>query len=158
MKRIAILTLAIACLGLRWASAQAPDSIAEHDNIVETINAANGPVFIVQPQELDAVTAHSSVDTRSSRNMGYRLQIYSDNNVRTSKATAERIRSTVAESVSSMPGVRVHVVFDSPWWRVYVGDFRSYSAADEAMHRIKRLLPAQARDMRIMRCKLNTTH
>lgn len=158
MKRIALLALAIVCLGLRWAAAQEPDSIGARDNIVETINAANGPVFIVQAQELDAVTAHSSVDTRPSRNMGYRLQIYSDNNVRTSKATAERIRNAVAETVSTMPGVKVRVTFDSPWWRVYVGDFRTYSDADEAMHRFKRLLPAQARDMRIMRCKLNTNH
>lgn len=169
MKRIAFLTIFIAILGLCWASAQTTDSIdvrapfisgnemgAPRENIVETINASNGPVFIVQAQELDAVTAHSSIDTRPSRNMGYRLQIYSDNNVRTSKATAEKVRSVVAETVSTMPGVGVHVVFDSPWWRVYVGDFRTYSAADEALHRIKRLLPAQARDMRIMRCKLNT--
>lgn len=158
MKRIVILAFAIALLGLRWASAQTADSTAVRDNIVDAINAANGPVFIVQAQELDAVTAHSSVDTRPSRNMGYRLQIYADNNVRTSKGTAEHISRTVAETVSAMPGVKVRVVFDSPWWRVYVGDFRSYSAADEALHRIKRLLPAQARDMRIMRCKLNTSH
>lgn len=158
MKRIALLAIAIACIGISRAAAQAPDTIVTHSNIVETINTANGPVFIVQAQELDAVTAHSSVDSRPSRNMGYRLQIYSDNNVRTSKATAENIRDAVAETVSAMPGVKVRVVFDSPWWRVYVGDFHSYSAADEAMHRIKRLLPAQARDMRIMRCKLNPNH
>lgn len=158
MKRIAILAFVIAIFGLSRAAAQVVDSIDTRANIVETINASDGPVFIVQAQELDAVTAHSSVDSRPSRNMGYRLLIYSDNNVRTSKATAERVRSTVAEAVSSMPGAKVQVVFDSPWWRVYVGDFRSYSAADEALHRIKRLLPAQARDMRIMRCKLNTNH
>lgn len=158
MKRIATLAIAIAMLAIGRAAAQAPDSTAVRDNIVDAINASDGPVFIVQPQELDGVTAHSAVDTRPSRSMGYRLQIYSDNNVRTSKATAERVRSAVAEAVSSMPGVSVRVVFDSPWWRVYVGDFRSYSAADEALHRIKAILPAQARDMRIMRCKLNTSH
>lgn len=85
---------------------------------------------------------------QQGRTVGYRVQIYSDNNQRTARAEAERRAAAVR---SHFPEYRAYVVFQSPYWRVRVGDFRSRSQAEDAVAQMRRILPAYGKEMRVVK-------
>ncbi len=95
-----------------------------------------------------------SVTTRkpAQRSVGYRVQIYSDNNQRTARAEAERRASAIR---SHFPEYQAYVVFQSPYWRVRVGDFRSRSQAEDAVQQMRQVLPAYGKEMRVVKDRIN---
>lgn len=107
------------------------------------------PEVVAQPTEESAEATGSSVapSTRS----GYRVQVFDDNNPRTARAEAEKRRSQV---LSLYPDMSVYVTFDSPYWRVKVGDFRTRAEAEATMADLKHAFPAMAAYMRIVRDKI----
>jgi hypothetical protein len=53
------------------------------------------------------------------------------------------------------PEYRAYVSFNSPYWRVTVGDFKSRGQAEAAMADFKQAFPSQAAHMRIIRSRIN---
>lgn len=134
------------------------DSAALPHTIVESINEAHGSVTVVQPMELDRITGRfdsKGANAQSKRGMGYRIQVFSDNNTRTAKANAEYRKRTIQ---AQMPELRAYLTFESPYWRVRVGDFRSQSEAAAAMRQLKEAFPAFANDFRLVRERINSQH
>ena len=58
---------------------------------------------------------------------GYRVQIYSSNNQQKSKAEALALEEQLKEKISQT----VYVQYQSPFWKVRIGDFRTYDDAKE---------------------------
>lgn len=129
--------------------------------IVDVLNATEG-VKIVQPDGLTErlkksaiVPADMSTNTKSenaqvnSRNRGgaYRIEVFSDNS-RGAKNQANARRRIVQSRFPEYPAV---LVFESPFWRVKVGNFSSRSDAEAVMAEIKNALPAYAPYMRVVR-------
>lgn len=138
------------------AEVEPMDSVALPHTIVESINEANGSVTVVQPMELDRITSRfDSKGTQSKRGMGYRIQVFSDNNTRTAKANAEYRKRTIQ---AQMPELRAYLTFESPYWRVRVGDFRTQAEAAAAMRQLKEAFPAFANDFRLVRERINSQH
>lgn len=129
--------------------------------IVESINDAQGSVVVVQPMELDRITSRfdakgaNAAGVHSKRGMGYRIQVFSDNNMRTAKANAEYRKRTIQ---AQMPELRAYLTFESPYWRVRVGDFRSQSEAAAVLRQLKEAFPAFAGDFRLVRERINSQH
>lgn len=128
--------------------------------IVDAINLADGTIYIYQPSALDRIVtphkggANSSGDHQSARgNAGYRIQIFSDNNMRNAKANAEYRKRLIEQQ---RPEWRTYITFESPYWRVRVGDFRSQTEADAAMRELKSAFPSFADDMKLVRDKINS--
>lgn len=161
MSKIAILTLFIA---LAYAGAA-----AEQPSIVQHITAS-GNITIEQPEALAKLverpqTAVSANDTELSGSVetpapahattrtGYRVQVFDDNNPRTARSQAEARHSQVQ---SLFPHMRAYVTFNSPYWRVKVGDFRTRAEAEAAMAELRHAFPSMAAYMRIVRDKINT--
>lgn len=146
-------------------------------SIVEAIEAS-GVIFIEQPQglanrlksavkvgELSAIaTGNQSLDNGSSnegnsssgagsvKTAGYRVQVFSDNNARTAKSEARN----KAQSISArLPQYRTYVVYQSPFWRLKVGDFTTESEAEAAADEIKKLFPSYAREVRVVKDRIN---
>lgn len=147
------LTCALVLLSL---SAQEPATIADHIN-------ASGIAIIFQPAKLNArlMTAKSATEAaaepaetadKPATNVGgYRVQLFSGNNARTAKASA----TARAEKVNmQFPEYATYVTFDAPYWRLRVGDFRSYEEATAALGRLKAAFPDFAREMRLVRDKI----
>ena len=92
--------------------------------------------------------AHNQATTR----VGYRVQVFDDNNVMTAKHDAQSRKQQID---SRFPEFHTYVQFNSPYWKVKVGDFRTRSEADAAMAAIRAAFPGFASQLRIVRDRIN---
>lgn len=161
MKRL-IALIALVCALV--AAAEPADSVA---TIADRLNAG-GSIIVVQPDALNrllvpVVAAETSQPSGDSENVeivkpsrsaraGYRIMVFDDNNVRTAKSAAQARKSQVQ---SRFPQHRVYVVFDSPYWRVKVGDFRTRGEAEAVMAEIRAAFPGMSSSLRIVRDRIN---
>lgn len=86
---------------------------------------------------------------------GYRVQIYSDNNARTAKNEA-RAKERAISGV--FPDLATYVIYDSPYWRLRVGDCRTRTEADELAAEIKRAFPAYRSEITVVRDRINAVN
>lgn len=89
--------------------------------------------------------------TTPTANGGYRIQVFSGNNPRTARSEAH---SRSASIKSEFPEWGTYVTFDSPYWRVKVGDFRNYDDARAALSLLKNHFPAFSKEMRLVRDRI----
>lgn len=163
LTRLRNLILPVACFLL------AACAYAETPEIVKAI-IADSIVKIQQPAKLadrlNAVSAPAQENISLEENMeetsaathipervvGYRVQVFSDNNIRTAKAEA---RSKAAAVGSAIPHYKTYVSYEAPFWRLRVGDFRSKADASVAADEIKRAFPQYSREIRVVRDRVN---
>lgn len=150
------------------ASAQqpkvAPVGIVDHIRAgrVHTINISDSllmllqPAAVATPQEPDEqqpeAEERQTPAAVQGKTIGYRVQVYSDNNVRTAKNAARSKQRSVA---SRFPAYRTYVTFNSPYWRLKVGDFRTMQEANEAAEELKRAFPESSKEIRVVRDRIN---
>ncbi|MBO5052626.1 MAG: SPOR domain-containing protein [Muribaculaceae bacterium] len=60
-------------------------------------------------------------------------------------------RSKIA---SRLPQYPAYLVFESPYWRVRVGDFTTRTEAESAMAEIRRAFPSFSSDLRIVKSRI----
>lgn len=157
-RHILALTLAV----LPFTAAMANDAATADSSLVQRINDA-GRIEIVQPdgltQRLVAPAApekdepsqpSNTASTRSVSRTGYRIQIF-DSNGRGARDQAQSRK----RAVESRMRQRAYVRFDSPYWRVRVGDYRSRSEAEAGLSELRRLFPGFSGSFRIVRDKIN---
>lgn len=142
----------------------AATAVANTTDSVPSIVArlSSGTVEVTLPEafvrRLSAHPAAEASDTpaatpaRNTSRAGYRVQIFDDNNARTAKREAQSRRSMVG---ARFPEFRTYVSFNSPYWRVKVGDFHSRSEAEAAMGAIRQAFPALGPHLRIVRDRIN---
>lgn len=110
------------------------------------------------PETVDESTTAPSENTevveprRPVSTAGYRVQVFSDNNQRTAKNEARSKQSQLREA---FPEWTTYVVYNSPFWRLRVGDFRSHGEADAAANKIRSRFPAFAREVRVVKDRIN---
>lgn len=91
--------------------------------------------------------------SESSQNIaGFRIQVFSDNNIRTAKGEANAKARNITEA---FPRLRTYITYDAPYWRLRVGDFRSRSDAEEVAEEIKRQFPSYSREVLVVRDRVN---
>jgi hypothetical protein len=95
---------------------------------------------------------HTSQQTIESHGVGYRIQAYSDNNHKTAKAAAQQRARDIA---MKFPQYRSYISYKAPSWRLRIGDFKTQREAQAALHRIKGVYPKFAREMVIVRDRIN---
>ena len=95
---------------------------------------------------------HTSQQTIEDRGVGFRIQAYSDNNYKTAKASAQKRARDIA---MKFPQYRSYISYKAPSWRLRIGDFRTRGEAQAALARIKRVYPNFAREMVIVRDRIN---
>lgn len=91
-------------------------------------------------------------NTRAGKAVGYRVQVFADNNARTAKTEARQRERAISQA---FPEYGTYVSYASPYWRLRVGDFRSQYEADKAATEIKRQFPRYAREVRVVRDRVN---
>ncbi|MDE5929711.1 MAG: SPOR domain-containing protein [Muribaculaceae bacterium] len=131
-----------------------PDStIADRINSSETI-------MIVQPEALRLRLVHKSADNNSEQSAtrttpsgrsGFRIQIF-DSNTRGARDEAQSRKRSVESRFSRM---KAYVTFDSPYWRVRVGDFHTRAEAEHALTELRRSFPGYGASFRIVRDRIN---
>lgn len=132
-------------------------------SIVSEINAS-GNIRVEQPEALAALLKKRTEpgigeeeaqqhDTRATNaRSGYRIQVFDDNNPRTAAAQA---KARGRQMEAAFPQYKTYVSFNSPYWRVKVGDFRTRGEAEAAMADLREAFPQLGAYLRIVRDRIN---
>lgn len=160
VKRISIVA---ACLPISMnVLAEEPDttdvaySIVEHITM-SGIHTVSHPDAMSQRLFSGQMTKASDDDNTSAVSAGvhtggYRIQIFSDSNPRTARNEANAKAGNIA---SRFPEYKSYVTYDAPYWRLRIGDFRTYEDAIDVLEAIKETFPAYRRELRVVRDRIN---
>lgn len=142
------------------------DSVLNVEPLILRQIEEKGVVTVVVPQELKRFLTSSETDASSesktvekpsvskqNTRVGYRVQVYDDNNVRTAKSQAQERKAMIERR---FPELQTYIQFNSPYWKVKVGDFRTHSEAEAAMEAIRTVFPSISSQLRIVRDRINT--
>lgn len=94
---------------------------------------------------------HTSQQTIENRGVGFRIQAYTDNNANAKAAAQKRARDIAMK----FPQYRSYISYKAPSWRLRIGDFKTQKEAQAALQRIKSVYPNFAREMVIVRDRIN---
>lgn len=147
------LLLAVMCFAA-MSFAQEPSAVIS--DYME--KSSGGKVTITQPDALrerlkpQKHNSGSVSDEVATTTVGYRVQVFSDNNQRTAKGQAQARERNVA---ARFPELNVYLLYKSPSWRVRVGDFKTRGEAEQVMHEIKTEFPAYASEVTVVVDKIN---
>lgn len=119
---------------------------------LQSAAAGKGTVVVDQPASVRRMVgvAGSGVDieTRNGRSyiktQGYRVQVFSGNNQRTSKDEAFNKEKEIK---NTFPNLTTYVTYVAPFWRLRVGDYASYEEAYFAQRQIIQSFPSYAKEM-----------
>ena len=157
MKRILSLLGALCACAFLAVAAEPADSLGIMGRLAE-----NPQISVSQPAKLAArlrpartesasVTAEGATAAAPVASGGYRIQVFSGNNPRTARAEAHARAASIG---AEFPEWATYVTFDSPYWRLKVGDFRSYDDGRAALSLLKKHFPAYAKEMRLVRDRI----
>ena len=157
MRKSLFLVLGLALVGF---VDEVPAQIAVSDtSIVQYLERpeTGGKVKVVQPDRLAERVSRAEGVIKYDGNKGYaqsagfRIQVFSDNDYRTAKNNALYKEGLIQQA---FPELETYVTFTSPFWRLRVGDFRTYEEAGNALRQLKKEFPQMAREMRVVRDKI----
>ena len=107
-----------------------------------------GKVRVYQDPHLSHLLGSNSSNTNIIRVPGYRVQVFSGNSQRISKDEALRKQSQVRGFDDDLT---TYISYKSPFWRLRVGDFRSYEEAFLFMKQLAKEFPSFGREMNVVR-------
>ena len=123
--------------------------MAKDDSIVRELEQPcnGGVVKVFQSPELASLLRRDTTSIEEQMVSGYRIQVYSDNMQRRAKEMAQERAQMIQASDSTLA---TYVTFNSPFWRVRVGNYSSYEEAAIKLRELKKQFPAIS-DMRIVK-------
>ncbi len=121
------------------SSAKGKVTVHEDESIKHVLGRPVSPVRTVYTSADGTVQFH--------RMRGFKVQAFSGNNQRTSKDEAHWKRGQIN---AAFPEYETVVLFDSPFWRVRVGNFATREEAEEAMQELKAKFPSFGKEMFIV--------
>ncbi len=144
-------------VGIMILKADDSDSTAVIINDIES----SGKIDVIMPnglsQRLIQVIVDEPMDTISEQDdektrVGYRVQVYDNNNVNRAKSGADAYKKKIE---NRFPELTAYVQFHSPYWRVKVGDFTTRSEAEVFMETIREEFPETSSQLRVVRDRIN---
>ncbi|MDR1258121.1 MAG: SPOR domain-containing protein [Tannerellaceae bacterium] len=159
---IYIIGICISFAGMYQAAAQIiPYAPPTRYTIVDELQAparGKGSVVIDQPAAiLNMIGARlqggADMETTAGgrvylRYQGYRVQVFSGNNQRTSKDEAFRIER---EMKNLIPDIPTYVTYNAPFWRLRIGDYSTHEEAMQVQRQLMQAFPKYGKEMYIIR-------
>jgi hypothetical protein len=134
MKRMLFLSVGLMAAMLAKADGQTLfESLATPDSLTEAVAVVYQDSLMQQAIERQ----HEGNNTEVSRR-GFRVQLFSSNNVRTARNAAFQVEKTVREK---LPHLAVYVTYTSPFWKVRVGNCATNDDAQRLRQYIIEQLP-----------------
>lgn len=84
--------------------------------------------------------------------VGYRIQVFADNNQRTAKSEA---LSRERNIMSQYPELDCYLTYKAPTWRLRVGDFKTREEAVDMMKQMQKAFPSYSREMIVVVDRIN---
>ena len=78
---------------------------------------------------------------------GYKIQAFAGNDQRTSKNEAYRKQALINQA---FPELETVITFESPFWRLRVGNFRTREEAEEVLNEMCKVFPSFGKEMYIV--------
>ena len=118
-------------------------------------SAADAPGENAETSSEGESTESEATESRpkGGKTVGYRVQVYADNNVRSAKSEARQRERMVG---GTFPQWDTYVTYASPYWRLRIGDFRTQYEAEKAAADIRKQFPRYAKEVRVVRDRVNT--
>jgi hypothetical protein len=129
------------------------------DSFEKTSTRGVGIVVIHQPETIRQLVGtridSENIDVENGKTYliteGYRVQVYSGNNQRTSKDEATNKQHKINELFSD---VRTYLVYNAPFWKLYVGDYRSFEEASHMLRNLREIFPQNKNEIYIIEDKI----
>lgn len=136
-------------------------SSPQKKEILRELNSAvsgKGRVFVYEDESIGHVLGRSMAPPRTVytnaegstqyyRIRGWKIQAFSGNNQRTSKNEAHQKQQLIN---NLYPEHETVVLFESPFWRLRVGNFETRSEAEEVLKEMVRSFPSFGKEMYIV--------
>ncbi len=155
MNRLVIVIISMLVIGIipmvsKEANPENDPSILD-DIISDSIHT------ILQDESLAALLDFNPIKKveKKQGNIGYRVQVFSDNNVRTARNEA-RVKQRAIRA--RFPQYDSYVTYTTPYWRLRVGDFKTHEEAQAACAALQRAFPAYARELRVVRDRIRVSN
>ena len=134
------------------ALAQTQDSIRQ--SIVDHIKEG-GRHELVMTDSIAKLLLPSTEVSNSKKNKAlrtfWRVQVFSDSKGERSRQEGLRRRSAVARKFTEYP---IELKWDSPYWQLRVGKFKTREEAEEAANDIKKAFPGYSSEIHIVRQRM----
>jgi hypothetical protein len=138
--------------------AQSPPQRNEILQELNSVVAGKGRVSVYEDESIAHIlgrsmspprTVYTSADgsTQYYRIRGYKVQAFSGNDQRTSKNEAQRKQQLIN---NAYPGYETVVLFESPFWRLRVGNFEHRHEAEEVLKEMVKSFPSFGKEMYIV--------
>lgn len=137
-------------------------SQSEEKTIIEELNSrklGQGKVVVMQDEVVDGLLAvRQKTDTAQKLGVidpdaeftkvkGFKIQVYSGNNQQRSKREAETKQTQVK---TLYPELESNVTYNSPFWRLRVGNFLTREDAETVLQEMKKSFPVMGREMYVV--------
>ena len=135
-----------------------PTGRALHDytaNLTDNSDKSKGIIIINQDDRLNERIARKHYvvleNVPTKQISGFRVQVYSSNQ-QIAKSQAQSIEQKIKEK---FPNLAVYVSFQSPFWKVRIGDCTSSVEAQSLRNDVKREFPEYAAETYVVKDKVN---
>ncbi len=152
-----ILLLSVFSVFCFTAIAQTQKQRKEIIDELNTVKPGQGRVMVFEDRAIEEVIGRSMAPARTVyatadgmqfvKMRGFKIQVFSGNNQRTSKNEAYYKQGLVN---TSFPGQETVVTFDSPFWRLRAGNFKTREEATAVLNDMRKTFPAFGREMYIV--------
>ncbi len=122
--------------------------------IVQSLNRTldGARVVLCQDSAMDLRLSRTAGTAKVDKNgniatQGFRIQLFSDNK-RNSREEVELRSDAVADAY---PDLHIYVSYLSPFWRLRVGDYRTFEEANKQLQILKRKFPKYSVEMRVVK-------
>lgn len=109
-----------------------------------------GVVILHQDSIMETLLVKKEVTEKNNAitAVGYRVQVYSNNNARKAKSEAFELETKLLEKFLD---VKCYVSYSAPFWKVRLGDFSNYAEAVVFAQRVKNELPKLANEIIVIK-------
>ena len=114
----------------------------------EYVHRLVAKAFLPNPDNLKEVNHR---DENPSNNMVENIE-WCDHQYNMIYGTARERARVISEQ---LPQYRTYISYESPYWRLKVGDFISSDAAEQAASELKQLFPQYGRELRVVKDRIN---
>lgn len=111
---------------------------------ITTDSTGNATLRIHQDKRIEQLFIDRVLFKNAGSLKGFRVQVFSSNRQQSAKDDAFRIEKLVRDK---FPDKGVYLTYQSPSWKVRVGDFRSREEALEFREELMEALPSMRREM-----------
>jgi hypothetical protein len=120
-------------------------------DVLSTKDSVTGNVIIHQDKRIEELLVQKVVTTNKENSTsvpGYRVQVFSGSDLKTSKTEAYNVENQIKEIFPNQP---IYVNYTSPSWKVRIGDFATKSEAQSFQVEFIKAFPSMRSEVYIVK-------